>query len=35
VRPRVDQLLFPERVTLEQGFERLLVEISSSADIRG
>jgi hypothetical protein len=32
VRPRIDRLLFPERASLEQGFERLLAEIPSSAD---
>ena len=30
VRPRIDRLLFPERVTLQQGFEQLLIELSAS-----
>lgn len=32
VRPRIDRLLFPERVALEQGFEQLLAEISSAVN---
>ena len=32
VRPRIDRLLFPQRLALEQGFERMLAEISSCAD---
>jgi class 3 adenylate cyclase len=32
VRPQIDRLLFTERVALEQGFERLLAEISGCAD---
>jgi class 3 adenylate cyclase len=32
VRPRIDGLLFPQRVALERGFEQLLAEISRSAD---
>src|SRR5262249_24706669 len=32
VRPPIDRLLFPERVTLEQGFERLLAQIWGCAD---
>jgi class 3 adenylate cyclase len=32
VRPQIDRLLFPQRLALEQGFEQLLMAISSSAD---
>jgi class 3 adenylate cyclase len=32
VRPRIDGMLFPERVTLEQGFEQLLGEIAACTD---
>ena len=32
VRPRVDGLLFPERATLEQGFDRLLADIAGCSD---
>ncbi|HXQ21258.1 MAG TPA: hypothetical protein VN812_06250, partial [Candidatus Acidoferrales bacterium] len=32
VRPRIDRLLFPQRVALDQGFANLLTEISSCAD---
>ena len=34
VRPRIDRLLFPQRVALEQGFEHLLTAISSCADMQ-
>jgi class 3 adenylate cyclase len=34
VRPRIDRLLFPERLTLAHGFERLLTEISTCADMQ-
>ena len=34
VRPRIDRLLFPQRVALEQGFEHLLAAISSCADMQ-
>lgn len=34
VRPRIDQLLFPQRVALERGFEQLLTAISSCADMQ-
>ncbi|MBI1814433.1 MAG: zinc ribbon domain-containing protein [Deltaproteobacteria bacterium] len=34
VRPRIDRLLFPQRVALEQGFEHLLMAISGCADMQ-
>jgi class 3 adenylate cyclase len=34
VRPRIDRLLFPQRVAVEQGFEHLLTAISSCADMQ-
>ena len=34
VRPRIDRLLFPQRVALEQGFAHLLAAISSCADMQ-
>ena len=34
VRPRIDRLLFPQRVALEQGFEQLLTAISSCVDMQ-
>jgi class 3 adenylate cyclase len=34
VRPRIDRLLFPQRVALEQGFEHLLTALSSCADMQ-
>ncbi|MBI1814784.1 MAG: zinc ribbon domain-containing protein [Deltaproteobacteria bacterium] len=34
VRPRIDRLLFPQRLALEQGFEHLLTAISGCADMR-
>jgi class 3 adenylate cyclase len=34
VRPRIDRLLFPQRLALEQGFEHLLAAISGCADMQ-
>lgn len=34
VRPRIDRALFPERVTLQQGFEQLLAELSGCRDMQ-
>jgi len=34
VQPWIDRWLFPERATLEQGFEQLLGEISRTADLQ-
>jgi hypothetical protein len=34
VRPWIDRRLFPQRATLEQGFEQLLGEISTAADMQ-
>jgi class 3 adenylate cyclase len=34
VRPRIDRLLFPQRLALEQGFEHLLTAISGCADMQ-
>jgi hypothetical protein len=34
VRPRIDRLLFPQRLNLEQGFEHLLAAISGCADMQ-
>jgi len=34
VRPRIDRLLFPQRVALESGFAHLLTAISSCADMQ-
>jgi hypothetical protein len=34
VRPWIERRLFPERATLEQGFEQLLGQISSTADLQ-
>jgi class 3 adenylate cyclase len=34
VRPRIDRLLFPQRIALEQGFEHLLTALSSCADMQ-
>ena len=34
VRPRIDQLLFPERVTLQRGFQQLLADLSRSAGMQ-
>ncbi len=34
MRPRIDRLLFPQRLALEQGFEHLLAAISGCADMQ-
>jgi class 3 adenylate cyclase len=34
VRPRIDRLLFPQRLALEQGFEHLLAALSGCADMQ-
>jgi Double zinc ribbon len=34
VRPRIDRLLFPQRLAIEQGFEHLLAAISGCADMQ-
>ncbi len=35
LRPWIDRRLFPERATLEQGFEQLLGQISGTAEMQG
>jgi class 3 adenylate cyclase len=34
VRPRIDRALFPERITLQQGFDELLAELSGCKDMQ-
>jgi class 3 adenylate cyclase len=34
VRPRIDRLIFPQRVALEQGFAELLTKLSTCADMQ-